>query len=305
LHRRHGDNPAEYRNMLERLSSVRSRVLDNAGIAAGEKVLDVGCGDGLIAFGALERVGSGGTVIFSDISADLLAHDRRLASDLGVADRCRFVEASASDLRALPSSSVDVVTTRSVLAYVKDKRAAFNEFARVLRPGGRVSLYEPVNRLISDEPDDRFFGYDVGAVRELARRLNDAYAVRQPAEDDPMFDYDERDLLRFAAEAGFGERHLELHYDIMPHDPRDWNVFVSTSPNPLAPTLAEAMEETLSPEEQTAFTAHLRPLVERGSGTFAVATAYLWGVKGEKRERVQTAGTLPLDQYARATTTRR
>jgi arsenite methyltransferase len=39
-------------------------------------VLDVGAGDGLIAFGAAERVGLNGTVIFSDVSEDLLAHSR-------------------------------------------------------------------------------------------------------------------------------------------------------------------------------------------------------------------------------------
>jgi ubiquinone/menaquinone biosynthesis C-methylase UbiE len=50
-----------------------------------------------------------------------------------------------------PSASVDVVTTRSVLIYVKDRARAFAEFARVLRPGGRTSLYEPINRFVEHE----------------------------------------------------------------------------------------------------------------------------------------------------------
>jgi arsenite methyltransferase len=45
-------------------------------------VLDVGCGDGLIAFGALDRVGEEGQVIFSDISQDLLDHCRSLAESV-------------------------------------------------------------------------------------------------------------------------------------------------------------------------------------------------------------------------------
>ncbi|MDP9285207.1 MAG: class I SAM-dependent methyltransferase [Actinomycetota bacterium] len=43
--------------MFDALAKVRDRVLERAEIQPGETVLDVGCGDGLIAFGALERVG--------------------------------------------------------------------------------------------------------------------------------------------------------------------------------------------------------------------------------------------------------
>ena len=49
----------------------------------------------------------------------------------------------------MADGSVDVVTTRSVLIYVKDKAAALREFYRVLKPGGRVSLFEPINVLMS------------------------------------------------------------------------------------------------------------------------------------------------------------
>ncbi|TMK96442.1 MAG: methyltransferase domain-containing protein, partial [Actinobacteria bacterium] len=57
---------------METLTRVRGKVLENAAIRDGETVLDVGAGDGLIAFEALERVGPQGRVIFSDISRDLL-----------------------------------------------------------------------------------------------------------------------------------------------------------------------------------------------------------------------------------------
>lgn len=279
LQRRHGDDPALLEQTIKRLALVRERVLSNSGLASGETLLDVGCGDGLIAFGALERVGEDGSVIFCDISGDLLEHDRALAEQLGVTYRCRFVQASADDLSSIENGSVDVVTTRSVLAYVGHKREAFAEFARVLRPGGRISLYEPVNRLLYPEPSHSFFGYDVEPVKELAIRISAAYERRQSLVDDPMFDYDERDLLAFAVLAGFAERHLELHVDVCRCSPLGWDAFANSSPNPLAPTLREAMAETLSPDEETRFTAHLRPLVERGEGMFAVAVAYLWATK--------------------------
>lgn len=279
LRRRHGGDPDELRHTIERLAKIRERLLHNAAVTTGETLLDVGTGDGLIAFGALVRVGESGRVIFSDVSQDLLDHTRSLAEQLGVLNRCQFVRVPAEDLAPISTASVDVVTTRSVLAYVGAKRRAFAEFARVLKPGGRISLYEPINRLITDEREGTFFGYDVTPVQDLAARIDAAYIARQDRSSDPMFDYDERDLFALAAEVGFAIRHLELRIDVIPARPMSWEVFAHTSPNPLAPTLAEAMAETLELPDASRFVAHLRPLVERGEGMFAVAVAYLWGSK--------------------------
>src|SRR5947207_8645204 len=139
------------RRMREDLVPVREKVLDRAGLAEGETLLDVGCGEGLIGFGALER--GAGHVVFSDISDDLLDFCRGTARELNVLDRCSFVKAAAEDLREIEDASVDVVTTRSVLIYIADKRAAFAEFGRVLRPGGRISLFEPINRFAARPRD--------------------------------------------------------------------------------------------------------------------------------------------------------
>src|SRR6266508_866732 len=112
LERRHGGDPEALRRTLEYLWPVRDRVLANATVREGDVLLDVGCGDGLIGFGALERVGARGRVIFSDVSDDLLAHVERIARDTAVIDRCRFVHADAADLALIGDASVDVVTTR-------------------------------------------------------------------------------------------------------------------------------------------------------------------------------------------------
>jgi arsenite methyltransferase len=73
-------------------------VLDRAAVTDGDVLLDVGTGDGLIGLAALDRVGPEGQVVFSDISADLLAECRRRAAREGPLDRCRFVQAGADDL---------------------------------------------------------------------------------------------------------------------------------------------------------------------------------------------------------------
>jgi arsenite methyltransferase len=65
-----------------------------------------------------------------------LDHCRAVATAEGLLDRCRFVLASADSLADIEDASVDVVTARSVLIYVKDKAEALLAFYRVLRPGG-------------------------------------------------------------------------------------------------------------------------------------------------------------------------
>jgi SAM-dependent methyltransferase len=82
----------------------------------------------------------------SDISLPLLWHVVQQARALGVHDQCRFHHCSADKLAPIAGESVDVVTTRAVLAYVADKPAALREFRRILKPGGRISLAEPILR---------------------------------------------------------------------------------------------------------------------------------------------------------------
>jgi arsenite methyltransferase len=59
-------------------------------------VLDLGCGEGLIGFGALDRLSERGAVIFSDVSDALVARCREIATGLGELGRSRFVVASAA-----------------------------------------------------------------------------------------------------------------------------------------------------------------------------------------------------------------
>ena len=72
------------------------------------------------------------SVIFSDISLDLLEHCRGIIQQIGVLDQSRFLLTSAASI-ALQDASVDAITTRSVLIYVKAKQQAFQEFFRVLK----------------------------------------------------------------------------------------------------------------------------------------------------------------------------
>jgi SAM-dependent methyltransferase len=271
-----GDQTLRQRVLVEVLLPVRDQVLDRGQVMNGDVVLDAGAGDGLIAFGALERVGPTGHVIFSDVSSELLQHCRSLALELNLADRCSFVECSAENLTGIAATSVDVVTTRSVLIYVDSKHKALEEFYRVLRPRGRISLWEPINSLMYPEPANEWFGYDVSPVRDLAEKVKDIHKSLSGTLD-AMMGFDERDLFTIAERVGFVELHLELRRRAVTHSiPRSWESFSSSSPNPLSPSVGEVIDKALSADDARRFIAHLRPLVEEGRQIERLAIAQLW-----------------------------
>lgn len=253
----------------------------------GKRVLDIGCGDGLIALAAAEAVGPNGQVICSDVSGQVLDRCRERATERGILERCSFVQASAGDLSQISDEAVDAVTMRSVLIYEPNKENAFAEFYRVLRPGGRLSVFEPINRFGRDDSPNRWGGYDIAPVAEIAGKLRQVYAAIQPPSD-PMLDFDERDLLRFAEAAGFNEVWLQLNVAIGPAQPLPWQAKVNIAGNPRIPTLGEAMQQALTPQEADRLTAHLRPLVEGGHGHRRIAASYL----GASRSKPESAATL-------------
>ncbi len=286
LKRRFGGDPQRMHEVLDCLYPIRDKILSRVQLADGETLLDVGCGDGLIAFGALEKFPAC-RVIFSDISDDLLHYAERLTLEMNVRDRCQFVHASADDLSMFDDGSLDAVTTRSVLIYVSAKQRAFDEFHRVLRspdavsgkPGGVLSIFEPINRFAWPEPPQRFCGYDVTPVVEIAKKVKAVYESLQPPDADPMTDFDERDLIASAEQAGFIQVGLELQIEIKPPDDASWEAFIHIAGNPKIPTLEEAMQQALTPREREAFIHHLRPLVESRQGQQRSALAYLWAIK--------------------------
>jgi hypothetical protein len=103
----------------------------------------------------------------------------------------------------------------------------------------------------------------------------DLYEAIQPRLD-PMLDFDERDLIKFAEAAGFKEVALQPNIAVGSPEPLPWQALVNIAGNPLIPTLGEAMQQALTPQEADRFTGHLRPLVEHGHGHRRIAASYLW-----------------------------
>ncbi len=71
LHKRQGGNSRFDEVVRNRLNEIRSRVLDGARLQARMTMVDKGAGDGLVAFGAIERIGPSLQVIMTDISLPL------------------------------------------------------------------------------------------------------------------------------------------------------------------------------------------------------------------------------------------
>ena len=108
-------------------------VVDLAGITAGQRVLDVACGTGVLARTVAARVGAGGQVIGLDANRDMLTVARRLDATI------EWIDGRAEAL-PLPDASVDAVVSQFGLMFFDDRVAALREMQRVLRPGGRLAV---------------------------------------------------------------------------------------------------------------------------------------------------------------------
>jgi SAM-dependent methyltransferase len=118
-------------------------------IAAGGTVVDIGCGSGMDLLLAATAVGPGGRAIGVDMTDAMLRKAQAAAAEAGLTS----VELRRGDTLDLPieSASADFVISNGVLNLAPDKRRAFSEVLRVLRPGGRF-LYADIV-VASELPD--------------------------------------------------------------------------------------------------------------------------------------------------------
>jgi arsenite methyltransferase len=116
----------------------RSEVLRALDLAAGEHVLDIGCGPGLLAYDIAAAVGSAGRVCGIDMSAAMVAMSARRCAEQPWAE---FQTADAS-LLPYPDDSFDAAVSAQVYEFLPNIPAALAELHRVLRPGGRALILD-------------------------------------------------------------------------------------------------------------------------------------------------------------------
>jgi ubiquinone/menaquinone biosynthesis C-methylase UbiE len=121
--------------------AARAAYLDLVGVAAGSRVLEVGCGSGAVTRAAARLVGPTGQVVGVDPSPGLLTVAAELARQEGVAAQ---VELRVGQAQALPfpDQTFDVVLAVTTLAHLPDAEQAIPELVRVARPGGRVGVFD-------------------------------------------------------------------------------------------------------------------------------------------------------------------
>jgi SAM-dependent methyltransferase len=112
-------------------------------LSKGERVVDVGSGAGFDSFVAADQVGPDGRVVGVDMTEEMLAKSRSTAAML-MLDHVEFRQGLAENL-PLEDGWADVVISNGVINLCADKRAAFSEILRVLRPGGHLQFADIAN----------------------------------------------------------------------------------------------------------------------------------------------------------------
>jgi arsenite methyltransferase len=279
VNRRYGGDKKQAEESMKQMNMLRDKIIGDASIKDGDIVLDIGTGDGLLGFGALEKVGPNGKVIFSDISESCVEACKEIYSSMESPNPAEFIVTPAQRL-PMDDNSVDVVMFRSVLIYIKEKQDCFKEFYRVLKPGGRISFFEPINIFTKrHQSKHTFYGHDVSPIKDIWEKIRTVFPGKEEP-DHPMLNFDEDDLFRFVRDAGFGELSMEVNArsQKMPVG-GNWHFLFKSAPNPNSLTLEEAANKTLSSKENTKFVEFMKQKIENDPSIYLMAICYLNAVK--------------------------
>jgi hypothetical protein len=128
------------------------------------------------------------------------------------------------------------------------------------------------------EPADRFWGYEVAAVADLARKVKAQFVAGDSAFQRAIRGFDDRDLVRFAQAAGFERVHAECNITIEPGslmNPVSFEALLDGAPNPNAPTTREAIAAALTEPQQERFLAELKQAFAQRKPVRKMAGVYL------------------------------
>jgi SAM-dependent methyltransferase len=198
-----------------------------AGVARGDRVLDIACGTGVVARTAAICSGTAANVTGTDVNAGMLEAAAQFADEAGL-DDIAWLECDAAAM-PLPDDAFDVVLCQQGLQFMPDKSGAMAEMARVLKPGGRLALSvwktrAPIGAAFAAVLD-KHFGAGTTAPWELIYSLGDREYLH--------------DLARGAA---LRDAHVTLDVKFARHPDPEAFVTGAIAGSPIAGTVADLPE---------------------------------------------------------------
>jgi SAM-dependent methyltransferase len=216
-------------------------VSDAAGITTGKRVLDVGCGTGVLAREALRRAGRKGQVVGLDLNDGMLAVAARTEPK---------IEWRQGDATSLPfeDASFDVVVSQFALMYFPDRVASLGEMWRTLAPGGRLAL-------ATWAPISHARGYQMLveiAARQCGPEAGDVLAA-------PFVLGDQAELATLLVDSGISGSDLTLHQGSIRFPSVKEFIRIEVKGSPLAEMVSDDMMRTLAAESEDALAEFVVP----------------------------------------------
>lgn len=218
-----------------------SPVADAAGIGTGDKVLDVGCGTGVLAREALRRVGQEGQVVGVDLNEGMLAVAARTEPN---------IEWRSGDAASLPfeDANFDAVVSQFALMYFPDRVASLRKMWRTLASGGRLAV-------AAWAPIDHARGYQIlvdTADRQCGREAADVLAA-------PFVLGDQPGLAKLFVSSGIPGANITLHEGSIRFPSVKEFIRIEVKGSPLAGMVSDDVMQALAAESEHALAEFVVP----------------------------------------------
>jgi ubiquinone/menaquinone biosynthesis C-methylase UbiE len=161
---------------LGKTRAMHQQTLSLVDLQPGDDILDIGCGTGLLLLAAEERVGNAGHLVGLDVESAMIEQAKRRAARKN--SRALFEVASIEHI-PYANASFDVAFSTLMYHHLTEpqRKMAFDELTRVLRPGGRIVLVDvnPKRRsIVTSLPGHNRLKQDDFVQSEVADRMRDA-----------------------------------------------------------------------------------------------------------------------------------